>query len=203
MEENCSRLHFLVSQIHETHGLAPPPVPTLLFQSNPFLPKANTAPASVANATTAATTTIVTDPIGTTDKGTTIPDQTVDISIHDNKKQRYEDTTSAVAAMVADNLVGVTHVKKNADGTEHILAASALCQLAGPEDGSGGSSLPSANNSVVELLLQDPVTGANISTANAANTELGENSGMNVMLPGISEDQQQQHHTEESWSTSV
>jgi hypothetical protein len=202
MEENCSRLHFLVSQIHEMHGLEPPPVPTLLFQSNPSL----TVPTTIATASSEVVTTNVTTTSTTTDRiGTSNTDQAVDVG---NKKQRCEDPTTN-ATLVAETLIG-THndsMKKNADGTEHILAASALCQLAGPEDGSGGggSSLPSANNSVVELLLQDPITATNGTTTNTT-MNLGDDPSMNsnVVMPGISEDHQQQlEQPEESWSTAV
>lgn len=108
LEENVSRLHFLVSKIHETNGIAPPvailqpasPTTTVLQQQEPHETQEG-----------AATEATVAD---------------VDDNGDNNNKPRKRRTAK----------------KKAPDGTEHILAASALCQLAGPEsEGSSNSSM--------------------------------------------------------------
>lgn len=119
LEENVSRLQYLVAEVHASMGLPPP---ATVLQPSPCSTTARPSHAtSVAESATTSTTTTTT---------TTL-------------------MAAAAAAMVEGNGDGETprkrrHKKKTPDGTEH-LAASALCQLAGP-DSEGGSS---SNSSVV------------------------------------------------------
>lgn len=91
LEEHVSRLHFLVSEVHESLGLDPP--------------------------------TVVLRPSGAV------------IDVLRQHQQQQDRTISVKRQRHNDNTV----TKKAPDGTAQILAASALCQLAGPE-GEGSSS---------------------------------------------------------------
>lgn len=154
LEENVSRLHTLVGQIHQANGLAPPivilqppsqpqvpqPPPR---QSQQPLPKTETD----AVAPTAASTTTVAQPASPAQPEAVATIETTTAADHGAANG------SASAAPMGTATMHHPHkqrrlIKKKADGTaQHILAASALCQLAGP-DSEGNAS--SGNNSISE-----------------------------------------------------
>ena len=132
LEENVSRLHFLVSQIHETIGLPPP---TALLQ--PASPTTTVLPQETAVIVAAATAAADTD--------------------GKQEKRRM--------------------VKKKApDGTEHILAASALCQLAGPEGEGSSSNSSMADGGVDETVKteDDSKLGTDAVLDDAVSNDIGE-----------------------------
>jgi hypothetical protein len=158
LEENVSRLHTLVGQIHQANGLAPPivilqppsqpqlpqPPPPPPRQSQQPLPKLETD----AVAPTAASATAVARPASPAQAEVVAP---IEITGTAADHGATNGSTSATPTGTA-----TTHhphkqrrlIKKKADGTaQHILAASALCQLAGP-DSEGNAS--SGNNSISE-----------------------------------------------------
>jgi hypothetical protein len=106
LEENVSRLHVLVTQIHSQLNLEPP---TVLLQPTTFLSYS-----------------------GLGDLGTGNASSVVVASDKKNKAAETKDDDEADAAQ-RKRPRNNNNNKPSKNGTEHI-AASALCQLAGPED---------------------------------------------------------------------
>lgn len=112
LEENVSRLHTLVGQIHSQLNLDPP---TVLLQPTTFLSYSGLGDLTPSNGGSVATTTT------TTNK-----------KIKANDENGENDDTDAMDAASRKRPRNSSN-KPTKEGTEHI-AASALCQLAGPED---------------------------------------------------------------------
>ena len=145
LEENCARLHLLVSRIHHAFGLDPVPVQSFISSSN-FSIQARTSKV---------------------DK----------VLVTGNRKRIAKSQRSTVRPSAKDNTTS--------DGTEHIMAASALCQLALPEESSNvigtgkhafnvnnsksGSSLLLEKNQVTLSSLLDGIES--LTTPKYSNTE--------------------------------
>lgn len=96
LEENCARLHHLLSGMHEAFGLEPVPAVSVMSSSSCIHPSVMTSAMNCA------------PPVG-------------------KRRRRSSTNQRKVKATNTSN-------KSFSEGTEQIMAASALCQLASPED---------------------------------------------------------------------
>lgn len=115
LEENVSRLHTLVGQIHSQLNLDPP---TVLLQPTTFLSYSGLGDLTPSNGGSVATTTTTTNKKIKANDENGENDDTDAMDAASRKRPRNSNNSSN---------------KPTKEGTEHI-AASALCQLAGPED---------------------------------------------------------------------
>ena len=140
LEENVSRLHVLVTQIHSQLNLDPP---TVLLQPTTFLSYT-----------------------GLGDLGTGSSGSGVVASDKKNKAAETNDEDGADATQKkrprnnnSDTTTNDNNNKPSKNGTEHI-AASALCQLAGPEDEENEDVTEKANEPSTSVVPDESVTKA-------------------------------------------
>jgi hypothetical protein len=119
LEENVSRLHVLVTQIHSQLNLEPP---TVLLQPTTFLSYSGLG----------------------------------DVMTADKKKKAVEVNENEEGADALQRKRPRNNEKASKNGTEHI-AASALCQLAGPEDEENEDGTENANETNNSTVAGDGV----------------------------------------------